>query len=144
MSATLRVADFSENTTLFPSPPPVLSVAARQHPVTVHFNRRTPADYVVEAVRKTSKIHTRLPEGGILIFMTGQNEIVSVCRKLEKRFGKGRKRRALQERQGRAGVGRKGEKGEEDEEEQEDTRTVGPAHGELVWLDGGNVLILRS
>ncbi|KAG8898402.1 putative ATP-dependent RNA helicase DHR1 [Tulasnella sp. 403] len=30
MSATLRVSDFAENTTLFPTPPPVLNVEARQ------------------------------------------------------------------------------------------------------------------
>ncbi|KAK1229881.1 putative ATP-dependent RNA helicase DHR1 [Marasmius sp. AFHP31] len=88
MSATLRVSDFAENQTLFASPPPVINVSARQHPVTVHFNRRTAADYVTEAIRKTIKIHTRLPPGGILVFLTGQNEINGVCRKLEARFGK--------------------------------------------------------
>ncbi|KAJ7670209.1 P-loop containing nucleoside triphosphate hydrolase protein [Mycena rosella] len=87
MSATLRVSDFAENRTLFPTPPPVINVAARQHPVTVHFNRRTFSDYVTEAVKKTTKIHTRLPPGGILIFLTGQNEITGVCRKLEAKFG---------------------------------------------------------
>ncbi|KAF8321497.1 P-loop containing nucleoside triphosphate hydrolase protein [Cantharellus anzutake] len=88
MSATLRVTDFTENTTLFAKPPPVINIAARQHPVTVHFNRRTNGDYVAEAVRKASKIHARLPPGGILIFLTGQNEINGVCAKLEKLYGK--------------------------------------------------------
>lgn len=87
MSATLRVTDFSENRTLFPTPPPIINITARQHPVTIHFNRRTPADYVREAIRKAIKIHARLPAGGILIFLTGQDEIVSVCRKLESKFG---------------------------------------------------------
>ncbi|KAG8214498.1 P-loop containing nucleoside triphosphate hydrolase protein [Butyriboletus roseoflavus] len=86
MSATLRVSDFAENKLLFPSPPPVISVSARQHPVTIHFNRRTPSDYVKEAIKKTAKIHARLPPGGILIFLTGQNEISGVCRTLEARF----------------------------------------------------------
>ncbi|KAJ7069790.1 P-loop containing nucleoside triphosphate hydrolase protein [Mycena amicta] len=86
MSATLRVSDFAENKTLFTTPPPVINVAARQHPVTVHFSRRTSSDYVTEAVKKATKIHTRLPPGGILIFLTGQNEISGVCRKLETRF----------------------------------------------------------
>lgn len=88
MSATLRVSDFTENRVLFPSPPPVIDVAARQHPVTVHFSRRTPQDYVSEAVAKTAKIHTKLPPGGILVFLTGQNEITGVCRKLEAKFGR--------------------------------------------------------
>ncbi|KAI6147475.1 P-loop containing nucleoside triphosphate hydrolase protein [Pisolithus tinctorius] len=88
MSATLRVSDFAQNQTLFATPPPVINVDARQHPVTIHFNRRTPSDYVNEAIKKTAKIHARLPPGGILIFLTGQNEITGVCRKLEARFSR--------------------------------------------------------
>ncbi|CAA7261404.1 unnamed protein product [Cyclocybe aegerita] len=87
MSATLRVSDFAENKTLFASPPPVIHVAARQHPVTIHFSRRTHPDYVTQAVKKTVKIHTCLPPGGILIFLTGQNEITGVCKRLEAKFG---------------------------------------------------------
>ncbi|TFY66717.1 hypothetical protein EVG20_g4366 [Dentipellis fragilis] len=87
MSATLRVSDFAENKTLFATPPPIINVAARQHPVTIHFNRRTVSDYVGEAVRKTSKVHARLPPGGVLIFLTGQNEITGACRKLEAKYG---------------------------------------------------------
>ena len=88
MSATLRVSDFAENPVLFSKPPPVISVDARQHPVAIHFARRTHPDYVSEAIKKASKIHSRLPPGGILIFLTGQNEITGVCRKLESRYGK--------------------------------------------------------
>jgi ATP-dependent RNA helicase DHX37/DHR1 len=87
MSATLRISDFVENATLFAAPPPVIKVPARQYPVTVHFNRRTSSDYVNDAIRKASKIHARLPPGGILIFLTGQNEISGVCRRLEVRHG---------------------------------------------------------
>ncbi|KAJ2312855.1 putative ATP-dependent RNA helicase DHR1, partial [Coemansia sp. RSA 2702] len=88
MSATLRVDDFVANTRLFRIPPPVLSVQARQHPVRVHFNRRTPApgQHVAEAVRKAAKIHRRLPDGGILIFLTGQAEITYACRQLRQMF----------------------------------------------------------
>ncbi|CAO1626729.1 unnamed protein product [Sympodiomycopsis kandeliae] len=88
MSATLRVSDFVENSTLFSKPPPLLKIEARQHPVTVHFNRRTPSDYLEEAVKKASKIHTRLPPGGILIFLTGEQEIKTVCKELEQKFGR--------------------------------------------------------
>jgi len=97
MSATLRVTDFAENKTLFHSPPPIINIATRQHPVTIHFSRRTHSDYVTQAIEKTVKIHRQLPPGGILIFLTGQNEIVGVCRRLEARFGQkvneGRQRR---------------------------------------------------
>lgn len=96
MSATLRVDDFVSNRMLFPSVPPVLEVSSRQHPVTVHFNRRTSTDYVAETIKKASKIHCRLPPGGILIFLTGQNEITGVCAALNKRFG----RNAIESRQG--------------------------------------------
>lgn len=87
MSATLRVEDFASNKNLFPAPPPLINISARQYPVTIHFNRRTISDYVSEAVKKTVKIHTRLPPGGVLIFLTGQNEITGVCKKLEAKFG---------------------------------------------------------
>lgn len=110
MSATLRVSDFVENRTLFDIPPPILNVDARQYPVSIHFNKRTPGlDYVAEAYKKVVKIHQRLPPGGkkhrsrylysslyklmvmdfllgILVFLTGQNEISVLCRRLRKRF----------------------------------------------------------
>ncbi|KAG6843905.1 hypothetical protein H0H87_011894 [Tephrocybe sp. NHM501043] len=130
MSATLRVSDFAENRTLFPSPPPVINVAARQHPVTIHFSRRTVADYITEAIKKTTKIHTRLPPGGILIFLTGQNEITGVCRKLEAKFGK----KALEEKRMRrdlavVSTNRDGGNGPSQ------PVTVGPAHADVEAED---------
>ena len=129
MSATLRVSDFAENTTLFSSPPPIINVAARQFPVTVHFNRRTASDYITEAIRKASKIHARLPPGGILIFLTGQNEITGVCRKLEARYGK----KALDERKKRrAGLNSQTVRGKatgRDEAEEGQNGTVAAAQG---------------
>ncbi|KAG8597482.1 hypothetical protein GDO81_002299 [Engystomops pustulosus] len=87
MSATLRIEDFTENKRLFPITPPVIKVNARQFPVTVHFNKRTPIDdYVGECFRKVSKIHRMLPSGGILVFVTGQAEVHSLCRRLRKMF----------------------------------------------------------
>ena len=87
MSATLRVSDFTENKTLFKTAPPVINIGARQHPVTVHFSKRTSPNYIDEAMAKTVKIHKRLPPGGILIFLTGQGEIESMARKLSKQYG---------------------------------------------------------
>ncbi|KAL2718178.1 putative ATP-dependent RNA helicase kurz [Vespula squamosa] len=86
MSATLCVEEFVKNSKLFKVKPPVITVESRQFPVTIHFNRRTSDDYVTDALRKAIKIHTRLPEGGILIFLTGQQEVNSVVRKLRKAF----------------------------------------------------------
>lgn len=86
MSATLRVEDFTGNTRLFSTPPPVISVESRQFPVTVHFNKRTPDDYLHEAFRKVCKIHRTLPSGGILVFVTGQAEVRGLCKKLRRTF----------------------------------------------------------
>lgn len=65
MSATLRVEDFTDNMKLFKAPPPVIKVDARQFPVTVHFNKRTPLDddYSGEVFHKICKIHRMLPSG---------------------------------------------------------------------------------
>nr|KAJ3420385.1 ATP-dependent RNA helicase dhx37 [Polyrhizophydium stewartii] len=90
MSATLRVQDFTENKALFPEsvpPPPVIKVDGRQHRVVVHYNKRTPElDYVSEALKKVTKIHTKLPPGGVLVFVTGQQEVQVLVRKLRKAF----------------------------------------------------------
>eukprot|EP01122_Echinamoeba_exundans_P008814 TRINITY_DN2999_c0_g1_i2.p1 TRINITY_DN2999_c0_g1~~TRINITY_DN2999_c0_g1_i2.p1 ORF type:complete len:1269 (-),score=258.86 TRINITY_DN2999_c0_g1_i2:1728-5534(-) len=88
MSATLRVADFTSNRRMFPSgPPPVISIGSRQYPVTVHFNRRTPiTGYIQEAFKKVVKIHTTLPAGGVLVFVTGQQEVEYLCNKLRSHF----------------------------------------------------------
>lgn len=87
MSATLRVEDFTENKSLFPqAPPPVINIPGRQHKVVVHYNRHTNTDYVNEAFKKAVKIHSRLPQGGILIFVTGQHEVQMLVRKLRNSF----------------------------------------------------------
>ncbi|XP_026314170.1 probable ATP-dependent RNA helicase kurz [Hyposmocoma kahamanoa] len=86
MSATLRVEDFTENSRLFKEPPPLIKIDSRQFPVTVHFNKHTYNNYLKEAFKKTVKIHTRLPEGGILIFVTGQHEVRYLVRKLKSSF----------------------------------------------------------
>lgn len=127
MSATLRVNDFVDNHRLFQSPPPIINVAARQHPVTVHFNRRTPSDYVTEAIKKASKIHCRLPPGGILIFLTGQNEITGVCRKLEAKFGQ---KALIERRQRRSGAVLRSRTLNTDKDEQ--SPGVAFAHGEFI------------
>nr|CAD7403530.1 unnamed protein product [Timema cristinae] len=86
MSATLRERDFTENKRLFRDPPPALRVETRQFPVTLHFAKRTPQDYLSEAYRKTCKIHSENPPGGILVFVTGQREVNSLVRKLRRAF----------------------------------------------------------
>ncbi|KAL6831345.1 P-loop containing nucleoside triphosphate hydrolase protein [Trichoderma sp. SZMC 28015] len=87
MSATLRIEDMTMNPSLFSTPPPVVEVEGRQHPVTIHFARRTHHDYVEEALKKISRGHKKLPPGGFLVFLTGRNEILQLSKKLKAAFG---------------------------------------------------------
>ncbi|KAL7896725.1 P-loop containing nucleoside triphosphate hydrolase protein [Trichoderma sp. SZMC 28014] len=87
MSATLRIEDMTMNPTLFSTPPPVVEVEGRQHPVTIHFARRTHPDYVEEAFKKINRGHKKLPPGGFLVFLTGRNEILQLSKKLKAAFG---------------------------------------------------------
>jgi len=90
MSATLRVSDFAQNQRLFRSgAPPIVQAEGRQYPVTVHFSRRTQRDFIAETVNKVSRAHRKLPPGGILVFLTSQNEIQTVARQLKQKLGGG-------------------------------------------------------
>jgi ATP-dependent RNA helicase DHX37/DHR1 len=87
MSATLRISDFTENKRLFRNdPPPLMKAEGRQYTVTDHFARRTQRDYVEEAYRKVCRGHRKLPPGGILVFLTGQNEIMNLAKRLKQAF----------------------------------------------------------
>jgi ATP-dependent RNA helicase DHX37/DHR1 len=87
MSATLRISDFTENKRLFRGlPPPLIKAEGRQYTVTNHFARRTQRDYVEEMFHKVSRGHKKLPKGGMLIFLTGQNEIVQLAKRLKQTF----------------------------------------------------------
>ena len=90
MSATLNIEDFTNNEKLFRLAPPLVKVESRQFEVTCHYNKQTPADnseaYVEEALRKVCKIHRTLPEGGILVFVTGQQEVKEIVKELKRLF----------------------------------------------------------
>ncbi|XP_050424982.1 probable ATP-dependent RNA helicase kurz [Adelges cooleyi] len=86
MSATLKIDDFSKNEKLFLQPPPIIELSSRQFPVTIHFNKYTPFDYLAEAYTKVFKIHTKLPSGAILVFVTGKLEVKQLVTKLRKTF----------------------------------------------------------
>lgn len=107
MSATLRVGDFVENEKLFRVPPPVINVQARQYPVAVHFQKKTELDdYVGAAFKKTCQIHRKLPDGGVLVFLTGQREVELLCSKLRETFnGEHRKQRGGRRGAGEGAVG---------------------------------------
>ena len=85
MSATLRITDFLQNPNLFRNgTPPLIQAEGRQYPVTIHFARRTQRDYLEEAFDKLCKGHRKLPPGGFLVFLTGQNEITVLAKRLSK------------------------------------------------------------
>ena len=87
MSATLRISDFTENKRLFRGePPPLIKAEGRQYTVVNHFARRTQRDYVEEMYRKVCRGHRKLPKGGMLIFLTGQNEISQLAKQLKQVF----------------------------------------------------------
>ena len=84
MSATLRITDFLENPNLFRNgKPPLIQAEGRQFPVATHFSRRTHRDYVDEAFHKVCRGHKKLPPGGMLVFLTGQNEITTLAKRLK-------------------------------------------------------------
>ncbi|RWS15917.1 putative ATP-dependent RNA helicase kurz-like protein, partial [Dinothrombium tinctorium] len=88
MSATLRIEDFTRNSNLFKTEPRVLKVSSRQYSVTIHFSKRTPEDYIHEAYLKVCSIHQKYPEGGILIFVTGQQEVNALCAKIRRTYSR--------------------------------------------------------
>ena len=73
-------------------------VESRQFPLSVHFGKRTPEDYVDAAYRKVCRIHSALPEGGVLVFVTSQQEVHALCACLRTAFAAGaRGRRGAQQ-----------------------------------------------
>lgn len=88
MSATLKVSDFTENSFLFPQVPPIISIETRQFPVSVHFAKTTPANYLQAAYKKACSVHSKMPKGGILIFVASQMDVKVLCKKLRQKFRK--------------------------------------------------------
>ncbi|GFQ78141.1 probable ATP-dependent RNA helicase DHX37 [Trichonephila clavata] len=86
MSATIRVQDFTDNPRLFKMQPFLIRLDSRQHRVQVHFNLRTPEDYVEAAYNKVCKIHKELPAGAVLVFVTGEKEVQRLCKLLREAF----------------------------------------------------------
>lgn len=87
MSATMRVDEFLESSIFKPHiVPSFIKIEARQFPVTIHHAKRTPVDYIEEAFKLCCKIHHKLPQGGVLVFLTGKREIQVLCEKLNQEF----------------------------------------------------------
>ena len=87
MSATLRVSEFSENK-IFEGilKPRIVEISSRQYPVHIYHSKKTENDYINEAFKYCCKIHSRLPEGNVIVFLTGKREILDLCKKLKDEF----------------------------------------------------------
>ena len=87
MSATLRVSEFSENK-IFSGllKPRIVEISSRQYPVHIYHSKKTENDYINEAFKYCCKIHSRLPEGNVIVFLTGKREILDLCKKLKDEF----------------------------------------------------------
>lgn len=86
MSATLNVEKFSQ----FFNSCPVFSIPGRVYPVAIQYCSSNESfdnkhlTYMSQVTRTVMTIHLEQPEGDILVFLTGQSEIESVCNRLFK------------------------------------------------------------
>lgn len=79
MSATLDAQKFQS----YFNDAPLLAVPGRTHPVEIYYTPEFQRDYLESALRTVLQIHATEPEGDILLFLTGEEEIEDACRKLK-------------------------------------------------------------
>jgi pre-mRNA-splicing factor ATP-dependent RNA helicase DHX15/PRP43 len=82
MSATLDAQKFQKYFALNEKQAPLLAVPGRTHPVEIFYTTEPERDYVEAALRTVLQIHATEPEGDILLFLTGEEEIEDACRKI--------------------------------------------------------------
>ncbi|CAK9078574.1 unnamed protein product [Durusdinium trenchii] len=63
---------------------PLLNIPGRTHPVEIFYTSEPERDYLEAAMRTVVQIHNSEPEGDILLFLTGEEEIEQACRQLRK------------------------------------------------------------
>ena len=57
----------------------MIDVPGRMFPVEVFYTEKPENDYYLAAIKAVMHIHANEPEGDILIFMTGEEEIENAC-----------------------------------------------------------------
>ncbi|XP_020229859.1 probable pre-mRNA-splicing factor ATP-dependent RNA helicase DEAH4 [Cajanus cajan] len=62
---------------------PVLNIPGKLYPVEILYSRERPSSYLESSLKTALDIHIREPEGDVLIFMTGQDDIEKLVTKLE-------------------------------------------------------------
>src|SRR3569833_79802 len=78
MSATLDAQKFQR----YFHNAPLLAVPGRTHPVEIVYTPEPEKDYVEASIRTVLQIHATEPEGDILLFLTGEEEIEDTCRRI--------------------------------------------------------------
>lgn len=78
MSATLDAQKFQR----YFNDAPLLAVPGRTHPVEIFYTPEPEQDYLEAAIRTVLQIHATEPEGDILLFLTGEEEIEEAVRKI--------------------------------------------------------------
>ncbi|XP_071706104.1 probable pre-mRNA-splicing factor ATP-dependent RNA helicase DEAH4 [Rutidosis leptorrhynchoides] len=81
-SATLD----GEKVSNFFSECPVLNVPGKLFPVEILYSAEQPKSYIESSLKKAIDIHVNEPEGDILIFMTGQDDIEKLVSRLEEKI----------------------------------------------------------
>ena len=77
-SATLDADKFSA----YFDDAPIFRIPGRRYPVTTYYTKSPEADYLAAAVTTAMQIHLTQPDGDILVFLTGQEEIESLQERL--------------------------------------------------------------
>lgn len=78
MSATLDAQKFQR----YFNDAPLLAVPGRTHPVEIFYTPEPERDYLEAAIRTVLQIHATEPQGDILLFLTGEEEIEDAVRKI--------------------------------------------------------------
>ncbi|KAH6627157.1 P-loop containing nucleoside triphosphate hydrolase protein [Chaetomium sp. MPI-SDFR-AT-0129] len=78
-SATLNAEKFSA----YFDDAPIFNVPGRVHPVDTYYTSAPESNYLEASLVTVFQIHATQPEGGILVFLTGQEEIDKACERVE-------------------------------------------------------------
>jgi len=78
-SATLNAEKFSS----YFDDAPIFNVPGRVHPVDVYYTSAPESNYLEASLVTVFQIHATQPQGDILVFLTGQEEIERACERVE-------------------------------------------------------------
>jgi pre-mRNA-splicing factor ATP-dependent RNA helicase DHX38/PRP16 len=65
---------------------PIFQIPGRTFPVETFYSKTTVEDYVDAAVKQTVQLHLGAPDGDILVFMPGQEDIEAACEMIKEKL----------------------------------------------------------